>query len=115
MFNQTIGIAVVVAILLGGGVYWYYTQPVLEQEVVNDSPAATAVRMRAAAELGVRESDVVVISETSRDWPDGCLGLAHEGEFCMQAIVSGFEVVVEINGERHTYRTDIDGLVIRRQ
>jgi len=79
-------------------------------------PAGVAAAKKAAAlEAGVAESKVLILTAFEREWPNGCLGLAAEGEMCTEAIVPGFEVTLEINGEVSVYRTSEDGTVVRKE
>ncbi len=73
---------------------------------------AAMVRAHAAAEYGVSADEVVVVSAMPAEWPDGCLGLGGPGEMCTQAIVPGFDIVVDISGQAHFYRTNMDASVI---
>lgn len=73
---------------------------------------ASMVRAHVAQQLRVSPDDVMVLAATPQEWPDGCLGLGGAGEMCTQAIVPGFEVVVEVNGEVYTYRTNMEASVI---
>lgn len=61
------------------------------------------------ADFKLEAAKVTVISIVDRDWPDGCLGLGGTGMMCTQAIVPGFEVVLEADGKTYTYRTDARG------
>ncbi|TSC69695.1 MAG: hypothetical protein G01um101456_47 [Parcubacteria group bacterium Gr01-1014_56] len=74
-----------------------------------------AVRTLAAKEAGVSEDKVLILTAYEKEWPDGCLGLAREGEFCTQAIVPGYEVTVQVRGEEHVYRSSANGLSVRKQ
>jgi hypothetical protein len=56
------------------------------------------------------------ISEaTSQNWPDACLGLAEAYEFCNQAIVPGWRIVVSDGEDQWVYRSDASGLTLRRE
>lgn len=59
------------------------------------------------------EEDFQMVSLTEREWPDGCLGLPEEDEMCTQALVPGYEMVLEVGEETRTFRTNMDGSVIR--
>jgi hypothetical protein len=74
-----------------------------------------AVRAYAAAQLEVEEEAVSVVSTEEREWPNACLGLAGEDEMCAEVITPGFEVVVEVDGEQHTFRTNEDASSIRQE
>ena len=78
-------------------------------------PAAAEVRTHVASEAGVPRAEVVVVSAVPKEWSDGCLGLGGPNEFCTQAIVPGYLVVVEVAGQIQTYRTDMEGTVIRKE
>ena len=57
----------------------------------------------AAAERGVAEEDIKVVRAEEVEWPDGARGCPEEGEMYTQAIVPGYLVVLEIDGEEHHY------------
>lgn len=78
-----------------------------------DEPLATTIRSFIAQEHGVSESDVVLVSLEEREWTDGCLGLGQAHESCLMALVSGYEVLVEVQGNALVYRTDLTGDSIR--
>jgi putative hemolysin len=78
-------------------------------------PAVAAAKARAAADVGVAMSQVLVLSAHEREWPNGCLGLEQAGEMCTQALVPGWEVTVQAKGMTHIYRTNENGTVIRKQ
>ncbi|BFM38498.1 hypothetical protein OLK001_04240 [Synechocystis sp. LKSZ1] len=48
-------------------------------------------------------------SAQPQTWPDGCLGLAQPDEFCTQALVSGWHLVLEQGQKTWVYRTDQTG------
>lgn len=47
-----------------------------------------------------------MVSVTSMDWPDTCLGAPARGEVCAQAITPGYEVVLSLDDNMFTYHTD---------
>ncbi len=56
------------------------------------------------------------IEETGKQpktWPDGCLGLAKPGEFCTQALVQGWRIILTDNQKTWVYRTDSSGANLR--
>lgn len=77
--------------------------------------AVAAVRTYAAQKAGIAESKVLILTAYERQWPDSCLGLAADDEFCTQVITPGWEVTVRVSGETHVYRTNADGSSIRKQ
>ena len=48
-----------------------------------------------------------------KTWPDGCLGLAKPGEFCTQALVQGWRIILTDNQKTWVYRTDSSGANLR--
>ena len=58
----------------------------------------------AAASLGVDPSAVKVISAEARTYGDSSLGCPRPGEMYTQAVVDGYQVIVEVNGTRLDYR-----------
>lgn len=64
-------------------------------------------------QLEVEKDLIDIVSATEKEWPDGCLGLGEVDEMCTMAIVPGYQIVLNIEGVRRTYRTDMDGEIIR--
>ena len=62
---------------------------------------------------GIGTSILEIQESEAETWPDGCLGLAKPKEFCTQALVEGWRVVVSDGSKTWVYRTDEDGRVIR--
>ncbi len=75
--------------------------------------AVEAVMALVMEETELERGDLELASVTEHQWPDGCLGLPEEDEMCTMAIVPGYEVVIEVGEETRTFRTDMDGSVIR--
>ena len=76
-------------------------------------PAVAAARADLAERFERDPAEVQVISVTAQEWPDACLGLADEGEVCAQVITSGYLVTLGLSGNEYTFRTDVDGDVVR--
>lgn len=62
-----------------------------------------------AANLGLKESDISVVSSTTIEFNDACMGVAMEGLMCAQEITPGHIIVLEANGLQYEYHTDADG------
>jgi hypothetical protein len=62
-----------------------------------------------AANLGVQESDISVVSDTTIEFRDSCMGVAMEGVMCAQMITPGHIVVLEADGVQYEYHTDANG------
>ncbi len=75
--------------------------------------AVAAARADLAARFERDLADVRVVSATPQQWPDSCLGAAEEDEVCAQVITPGYEVVLLLDNNRYTFRTDDDGTVVR--
>lgn len=78
-------------------------------------PAADATVAYVAETDGVSTGTITIISVSDTMWPNGCLGLAGEGEMCTQAIVPGFIVTLDVAGDTRVFRTDIEGTTIREE
>lgn len=85
--------------------------PTSDQGVV--PAAATLARQTLAAALGVSEADIKITDVKPTQWRNGCLELEQAGEACTQAIVPGYQVMLEINGQAYEYRTNMNGSVVR--
>jgi hypothetical protein len=51
-----------------------------------------------------RPSDPEVVSAEAMTWNDGSLGCPEAGQAYTQALVDGYQVVLEVDGERYDYR-----------
>lgn len=76
-------------------------------------PAAVKAREALAERLAVPLDAVRILSTAEAVWPDGCLGLADEGEDCTQVILNGYAVSLSAQGGTYRYRTDTDGSIVR--
>lgn len=59
-----------------------------------------------ATRVGDGVVDPTVVSAQAMTWNDGAWGCPEEGMMYTQALVEGFQVVVEVNGEEFDYRSD---------
>ena len=57
----------------------------------------------------VKPAAITVVSATERQWPDGSLGCAQPGQMYTQAIVPGYRVLLQANGETYAYHADRRG------
>jgi len=117
---------ILILILVISGIWWFMAQNGEEPtptdmsdgltDTVEELPTAvSAVRAFVAESSNLSEDQVFVSNFAEMEWPDGCLGLATEGEMCTQAIVPGFMVSIQIDGQEYNYRTDSEGNQIRRE
>ena len=72
-------------------------------------PAAEAARLWLVDQLKIDLNTITVISVTSKDWPDGCLGVHQANVMCTSVIVPGYQVILEVNGQKIELRTNQDG------
>ena len=54
--------------------------------------------------VGAAVSDVTVLVAEAETWSDGSLGCPKDGEMYTQALVDGYQVVVEVGGTEYDYR-----------
>lgn len=57
----------------------------------------------------VPPQDIVVVRTTEQHWPDGSLGCPQPGRMYTQAIVPGYQVVLQAAGKDYVYHTDRRG------
>jgi hypothetical protein len=72
-------------------------------------PAVDQARTILARHLSISADGIVFVSAEYVDWPDGCLGIQLPDRACTQAIVPGYRIIFEVNGEQHEVRTDVAG------
>jgi hypothetical protein len=78
-------------------------------------PAAAAkAREMLAKELDVPVEQVKITQILDAQWPDSCLGLAGPAEWCAAVMTPGFAVLLQVENRVFEYRTDREGLVIRK-
>ena len=83
---------------------------VMQVEGAQDSAAVEEIVIKQLAEnLGFKESDISVVSNTTIEFNDACLGVAMEGVMCAQVITPGHIVVLEANGVQYEFHTSADG------
>lgn len=75
--------------------------------------AAVKAREALAARLGIDLSAVEIVSQEQAEWSDSCLGLGGPAESCLQALVPGWRVELEAEGETYIARTDELGEAVR--
>lgn len=63
----------------------------------------------AATRLGVDPSTVAIVDAHAETWPDGSLGCPEPGMGYTQALVDGYQVIVEANGTQLDYRGGAPG------
>jgi hypothetical protein len=84
-----------------------------EDRMMEAEPAAMVVRQMLMQQLQANFDEIEIVEVEEAEWPDGCLGLPAENEMCTLAIVPGYRVVLEVNGDQYVFRTDREAHVIR--
>ncbi|ARV57234.1 hypothetical protein BZZ01_00060 [Nostocales cyanobacterium HT-58-2] len=77
------------------------------------SRVASAVLRDLSNRAQISNRKVEIINYTQRTWPDGCMGLANPDEFCTQALVPGWRVVLSDGSQTWIYHTNNNGRSIR--
>ncbi len=87
-------------------------EPTEPQIPLNAPPAQLAAIRALVALLGLTADQITLVSVEEVEWPDSCLGVYRPEVACLQAITSGFRIVLEADGARYEYHTDTDGSVV---
>jgi hypothetical protein len=87
----------------------------LDRKQANRLPPriANAVRQNLSRQTGIALGKLKITQFSQETWSDGCLGLPKSGEFCTQALVPGWRVVVSSGNKTWAYRTNSTGQVLR--
>ncbi len=75
-------------------------------------PAAEAVKEDVAQKENVNKNEVAIVSVTSKEWPNSCLGINKPELVCLQIITPGYEIVARAHGNTYTYHTNASGNAI---
>lgn len=81
--------------------------------VVPSGTAEEIVVMKLAANLGLKESDVALLTSSETEFSDACLGVALFDVTCAQMAVPGKIIMVEANGVQYEYHTNSDSSQIQ--
>lgn len=81
------------------------------EPVTGEVPAdiLDAVVADAARQIGIGEDEIEVVRAESITWNDGSLGCPEPGMMYTQALVDGYRVVVDADGQELDYRVDSSG------
>jgi hypothetical protein len=80
-------------------------------EMPHDHEVVEAARADLAQRNGVALEAVSVVRAREVDWPDSALGCPEEGMAYTQAVVSGYQVILQIDGRVFDYHAGSDGEV----
>jgi len=81
----------------------------LAEGALDSAAVEEVVIKQLAANLGLQESDISVVSSTTIEFNDACMGVAMEGLMCAQVVTPGHIIVLEANGVQYEYHTSADG------
>ena len=71
------------------------------------------VRHDVTVRLGVPTTDLRVVASDSRTWPDKKLGCVARRGVEEPVPLPGYRIVLEADGRRFTYHTDLAGRIVR--
>jgi len=71
--------------------------------------AIQAVLWTLCLQFRTTPNDIELVRWEKVEWPDGCLGVPLRG-MCTQAIVPGYRIMVEVDGQEYEYRSDREGV-----
>lgn len=74
---------------------------------------ANAVRQDLSRKTGIAPGQLRITQFSRQTWPDGCLGLPEPDQFCTQALVEGWRVVVTHQDQTWVYRTNDSGSLVK--
>ena len=78
----------------------------LPQAIVN-------VKNYLAEKLGVKVTDIKVISFVEVDWPDSCLGINTPGIMCAMHVTPGYKVFLQVKNSTYELHSDKTGQTVR--
>ena len=109
-------IVLILIIIITAGVLWTIWDALPDKTLSLPEGTNTLVvgytKRDLARELGVSADNIQLVESVQREWPDGCLGIKKEGQVCTQVITPGYQIVLEADGKKYTYRTNMNGSVI---
>lgn len=76
------------------------------------NPAAEAARRWLADFLKLDVNAIQIVSVTSQDWSDGCLGVSKPSQVCTAMIVAGYRVTLQALGSNYELHTNQTGKLI---
>jgi len=89
-----------------------YPNPSSTDSPANWTPAQRAVIAILSESVGLPIDQITLVSTEAVTWPDGCLGVQSLGVVCTQALVEGFKIILEADGDQYEFHTNQDGSLI---
>jgi len=78
-------------------------------EMPEQNEVVDAARADLAQRTGVSPDDVSVVRVREVDWPDSALGCPEDGMAYTQAVVSGFQILLQVDERVFDYHAGSDG------
>lgn len=75
-------------------------------------PLVEKVKAHLANFLGITPNEIQVVEWLAVSWPDTSLGCPQPGFYYAQVITPGYRFVLEVNGQRYPYHTDLEEQII---
>ncbi len=88
----------------------FATEPSTSPEAI--PPVAQLAIEALAAQSGIPVESITVQTIEDVDWPNGCLGIDYKDTACTDAIVPGFRIILQANGQSYEYRSNQDGSLL---
>lgn len=81
----------------------------------DESPPSAVLQAQAwlAEQLGVSVGEVDIVSMEQVDWTDSCYGLGGPAESCLAAIIPGWRIDFEVDGQQYEVRCEETGTIAR--
>lgn len=74
---------------------------------------ANAIRQHLSRQTSIAPGQLRITQSSRQTWPDGCLGLPEPDQFCTQALVEGWRVVISHQNQTWVYRTNASGSLVK--
>ena len=128
MLKKVIPLTLIVLIILAGIAYVFLSPTNPKQDSSSSaqktnssesntskarSIAVPSIQSYASLQFKIPEDEIKIVSSEKQEWDDICLGIKIPDYDCTKKAISGYEVTVEINGNKTTYRASNDGSIIR--
>lgn len=82
---------------------------ILAEEAQTAGSVEEAAIKQLAANLGLKENDISVVSSEEVEFSDSCLGIIFQDVKCAQVVTPGRIIVLEANGIHYEYHTGANG------
>jgi hypothetical protein len=74
-----------------------------------DNEVVSAAKETLASKIGAAVESIILVEIVQVDWRDGCLEVHEGGMMCTMAIVPGYSIILEADGQQYEVRTDLGG------